>query len=306
MNFNLPLTLAIAAALVTACADPNRVLFVTTTQIGIDADSKSQSASIGYERYEGYVGPVYQNGGVAPVVARLESNLSITDPKISQLYATGDAARRATGGVPRWGEKPLNGNKKVMYFGTGTNFGLKATFSASAPSFNLGYKRQEFSLIPIGMGTKSATTVSKFDASKAAKKAPKPVDQSQDIYVPVLAAFDLNIANKSFAGTGAGVSQFFATGDAAENLAKRPDIQATFRKVAKKALKIREIKCQEKEDQASQQILEWLDKDTKHKTTLAAIVSSEFGADVTNYELIYCKDFAEKRLLVLERHNIVP
>ena len=63
------------------------MLFLTTTQIGIDADSKSQSTTIGYERYEGYIGPGYKNGGVPPVIARLESNLSVIDPKVSQVYA---------------------------------------------------------------------------------------------------------------------------------------------------------------------------------------------------------------------------
>ena len=43
-------------------------------------------------------------------------------------------------------------------------------------SFNLGYKRQEFSLIPIGTQGDS--------------------DQGEDVYLSVLAAFDLNIANR--------------------------------------------------------------------------------------------------------------
>ena len=68
------LMLAISIVLLFGCGgNSDRVLFLTTTQIGIDADSKAQSATIGYERYEGYVGPGYEDGGVPPVIARLES-----------------------------------------------------------------------------------------------------------------------------------------------------------------------------------------------------------------------------------------
>ena len=34
-------------------------------------------------------------------------------------------------------------------------------------------------------------------------KTKRDADQSEDVYLSVLAAFDLNIANKSFEGTGA-------------------------------------------------------------------------------------------------------
>ncbi len=284
--------------------DPNRVLFLTRTQIGIDADSKSQSANIGYERYEGYVGPGYENGGVPPVIARLESNLSIIDPKVSQVYATGDAARLVSGRTAKWSEKPLNGQRQIMFFGTGTNFGLKATFSTEAPAFGFGYKRQEFSLIPIGTEGNQVTAATKTFEKAPQTKRPKPADQSEDIYLSVLAAFDLNIANKSFMGTGAGVSQFFATGDAAEKLAERADIQRAFTKEANSALSIRNVDCEKKPDDASKVIMTWLKKNEKNKNTLKSIVESEFGSDMTNWEIVYCPDLAEQRRLILEKHDI--
>lgn len=298
--------LTISMAVLSGCADPKYVLFVTTTQIGIDADSKTQSANIGYERYEGFVGPGYESGGVPPVIARLKSNLSMIDPKISQIYATGDAARLASGGTAKWEPKPLSGQRRIMFFGTGTNFGLKATFSTQAPAFSLGYKRQEFSLIPIGTKTTGATLAPKKAREEADAVAPRPVDGSEDVYLSVLAAFDLNVANKTFQGTGVGVSQFFATGDAAETLAMRPDIQAVFDKEAENALNIRAIDCVDKPDAASAQIMSWLLKNTKHKNTLTSIVASEFGDGVTNWELINCENFAAKRLLVLKRHDMAP
>ena len=114
-------------------------------------------------------------------------------------------------------KKPLTGQREIMFFGTGTNIGLKAAFSTEAPAFSLGYKRQEFSLIPIGTQHKQDMRATYASDSMADTEAIEPVDQSEDVYLSVLAAFDLNIANKSFEGTGAGVSQFFATGDAAES-----------------------------------------------------------------------------------------
>ena len=301
------LVLAISALSLFGCGgDPDRVLFLTTTQIGIDADSKSQSTTIGYERYEGYIGPGYKNGGVPPVIARLESNLSIIDPKVSQVYATGDAARLASGGTAKWKEKPLTGQREIMFFGTGTTLGLKANFSAEAPAFNLGYKRQEFSLIPIGAQKAQAKVATRASDNMTDTKTKRDVDQSEDVYLSVLAAFDLNIANKSFEGTGAGVSQFFATGDAAEQLAARADIQTAFKKEADSALDIRNIDCAEGPDDSSNVILSWLNQNGKNKNTLKSIIDSEFGGNMTNWELINCADFAKQRGVVLEKHNIAP
>lgn len=300
--------IVLTVLLINCGGDPNRVLFLTTTQIGIDADSKSQNATIGYERYEGYIGPGYENGGVPPVIARLESNLSIVDPKVSQVYATGDAARLASGRAAKWKEKPLTGQREVMFFGTGTNFGIKANFSTEAPGFNLGYKRQEFSLIPIGTETERAKPAIRAsdDNANASPAVGRDPDHSEDIYLSVLAAFNLNIANKSFEGTGAGVSQFFATGDAAEELAAREDIRAAFKKEADSALDIRNIDCTEGKDDASEVIMRWLGTNEKNKNTLKSIVLSEFGRDITNWELINCSDFARQRKLVLDKHNIEP
>ncbi len=240
------------------------------------------------------------------MIAYLESNLSVFDPKISQVYATGDAARLVAKRGPKWKNKPLSGNKNIAYFGTGTIFGLKATFSGEAPAFNLGYKRQEFSLIPIGSETEKTKPAEKNTSGKLEDPDPKDPDGSEDIYPSVLAAFDLNVANRSYAGTGVGVSQFFATGDAADKLALLPRIQARFKKEAEEAMKFREIDCVRDPDDASDKILAWVKLNDKNKNTLKSIVESEFGSNITNWELIYCKDFADERSLVLKRHNLTP
>lgn len=217
-----------ALLFLTGCSDS--VLFVTTTQIGVDLDQKTQSMSIGYDRYEGFIGPVYDTGGVPPVIASIDSDLGIVENKVKQIYATGDAARIAAGGAAQddgKDKKKLIGERRVMFFGTGTTFGFRTTASTQGlGSFNLGIKRQEFSYIPIGekSGSKNST-----DAKK------------EDVYASVLATLDLDTSRDTtqpLAGKEkvAGFKQFFATGDAAEKLAEK--FQPALQQKADDAIKM--------------------------------------------------------------------
>src|SRR5882757_6834672 len=113
----------LALALGACSSGEENVLFVTSTDIGIDADAKTGSANIGVGRNEGMIGPVYvDSGGTPPIVASIQSNLSIFNPKVNQLYATGNAARFATGATerePRIGDPDeLSGRRRAMFFGT--------------------------------------------------------------------------------------------------------------------------------------------------------------------------------------------
>lgn len=210
--------------LAAGCADPDSVLFVTVTSIGIDADMKPANITIGYDRYEGYIGPVYETGAIPPVVARIESNLEIFNPEIRQVYATGEAAKLVTGAQTNVSsEKPLSGNKRLAFFGTGTNIGLKVAFMANTPeSISFGYKRKEFSFIPMG------------------KKIDKDTGKQTDVYGSVLASIDMNVNTPSLTDTKLGVSQFFATGIAAEQLASTNiEIRKAFKLIAEQAITLR-------------------------------------------------------------------
>ncbi len=214
-SFHALLTTALLGALLTAggCSSTDKVTFVTGTVLGLDADIRTQSASIGYSRVEGVAGPAYQDGGVPPVYARLESNLSLFSPEIDQLYATGDAARIiADKATTTTGKRDkLNGSRRAMFFGTATHFGLQLGFGTTGvQSGTLGYKRIEYSRIPI----QSATS-----------------GKEEDIYPSVLASISIGRKReKPRDGRGKGTAsspttvnvpllQFFATGDAAEGLA---------------------------------------------------------------------------------------
>lgn len=207
------------------CATPDYVLFVTKTSIGIDFDSKPASASIAYDRIEGYIAPSYDSGEIPAVVASVKSDGGIFNPQIRQIYATGDAAEIVVGArtypdktkdkeVPK-----LQGNKKLMFFGTTTTTGLKVGFSTNLPdSLIFGFKRKEFSFIPLGtVGTGA---------------------EAYDVYPSVLASIDTAAKAGTPSETGLRNAQFFATGQAARFLATNEDIRGDFKRQAERSLAV--------------------------------------------------------------------
>jgi len=232
----------------TGCTTTNEVLFVTKTSLGIDFDAKPATASIGYDRIEGYIAPRYANGEIPPVVASIKSDGGIFNPRISQVYATGDAAVIAVSADQskneKKPEKKLQGDKELMFFGTNTSTGLKVGFTSYVPdSFVFGFKRKEYSFIPLG---------------KAVDKGGK----DYDVYPSVLASID-TAANVSTTGdidkTSLSNSQFFATGQAARELAANKDVNKAFRDLATKSLRVEEAPYGA--DETSDRIIAWLDKD---------------------------------------------
>jgi len=253
----------------TGCTTTNEVLFVTKTSVGIDFDAKPSTASIGYDRTEGYIAPRYANGEIPPVVASIKSDVAIFSPNIRQVYATGDAAVIAVSatlkeaeealeyldpfpGQSNKPEKKLQGDKKLMFFGTSTTTGLKVGFSTAVPdSFSFGYKRKEYSFIPVG-------TVGEGD-------------KEYDVYPSVLASID-TAANVSAKGvidkTSLSSSQFFATGRAARKLAANDGVNEAFRALATESLRAKQEEEGKKYDKALK-TLEGLRTSIKQKFTEA-------------------------------------
>lgn len=218
-----------AAGVLAGCNDPNTVLFVTNSSLGINFDSKPATANIAYDRVEGFIGPRYPNGGAPPAVASMETGGNIFNPMVRQTYATGAAAIGATSGTvpldaPQGMEGPSD-QKKLMFFGTATTFGLKIGFAvAGTPvpdSFLFGYRRKEASIIPI--------------AEKQVDG--KPEGTVKAVYPSVLASMEVNVASTpdNPKPTGIDSTQFFATGPAAEALSTNPKVRAAFLVKAEKA-----------------------------------------------------------------------
>lgn len=208
---------ATACAALGGCASPTtHATFVTKTSLAlVDADTTPAGISVAYDRVEGYIGPRLEDGTVLPVTGYIDTDGGIFVRKIRQVYATGQAAENvvahAGGGSappstlpaqPPALESPLS-KRNVLFFGTGTNFGLKIGFEAGtvAPnSFNLGFRRKEISVIPVDKGSMPSVFAS-IDNAAAARPAEgtKPAVEF-------------------------GLNQFFATGTAADRLAKDPGI----------------------------------------------------------------------------------
>lgn len=266
------------APALTGCAGKDSVLFVTTTTIGLDADTRPPNVNIGYDRYEGYIGPAYSTGAVPPVFARIESNLKIFEPEVRQVYATGDAARLVTvadtDDLTLEPKQMFTDSRKRMFFGTSANIGLRVTFTGEVPeSVTLGYKRKEFSFIPLG--------------SEA-----QPDGRAIDKYASVIAAIDMGVKIPNFRETGLGVSQFFATGEAAENVAMQPAVRQRFAFEADQALK--RYECEYGPDEASDQLQAKLDSDEAFRGQLAGWLAAE-GVPLSVTSFIGCDSYAEKR-----------
>jgi hypothetical protein len=111
-------------------------------------------------------------------------------------------------------------NGRTTFVGTTTTLGLKVAFTTGAPeSFNLGFKRKEFSYIPLGCQSAVAGTC---DA------------EAEDLYPSVIASYDTTIDVPNPPGTSLKTRQFVATGLAAEALA--PSVVPEFRALAKESV----------------------------------------------------------------------
>jgi hypothetical protein len=204
------IALAAAAGILAGCASPSQVVFVTKSSIGIDVDGTPATASIAYDRTEGYLGPRLENGSVPPVLAKISTDGQILNRQVRQYYATGTAANRLAGDSQTVNSQDdLVGDGKMMFFGTGTTLGVKIGFTTTVPdSFVFGYKRKEISVIPLGSYTAGGKTV----------KA----------YPSVIGVFGANVNAKTVSDTGLGIEQFFATGTAANALADNPAMKSSF------------------------------------------------------------------------------
>jgi hypothetical protein len=203
----------LACAVITGCTDT--AVFVTKSSLAIDVDPQAQSASVGYDRTEGFIGPRYGNGQAPAVLASIKTDGALISPEIKQLYATGKAAVLLASRGSTTDAAEMSGEKRLMFVGTSTNTGVKIGFANNAPEFTFGFKRKEFSSIPLAS------------------------NNGKDIYPSAVAALDTKAsAGKSGSDSNFLAWQYFATGLAAEELAKRASFQDAFDAQAADALAI--------------------------------------------------------------------
>lgn len=206
MKFTPLLVLAAVGLLGTGCK--SRVVFMTQTSLGLDVSGTANypnKVSLSFDRYEAAIIPRKTNGEAHSVFGGLDADMTFFHGHaIKQTFATGEAAKLATG-APRDG---LAGTRKrdkdSLLFFTGTTYGLLLTAGEKqmSPNMLVGYRRTEASVIPI----------------------PDPGQEVRSVYA------DLHIntseeTNAFFVTTnfsalhGVRIKQSFATGKAAEALA---------------------------------------------------------------------------------------
>ena len=209
------------ALIVVGCASgTDYATFVTKTSVSVvDVDSTPPSASLGYERIEGYVGPRLADGRAVPVVGFIRTDGKLMDRSLEQVYATGCAAElvtaRSVPTTPSPGSACVRGtptNQALpMLFATGTVFGVAISVSqSSAPSLTLGYRRKEGSILPVDAAAMPSVLARHGNWAQAP-----------------------TVTNTN---TSLGFTQYFATGLAADALAVEPDIRQRFNTEAKDAL----------------------------------------------------------------------
>ena len=210
------------------------VVFVTKTSVGVDVDTRPPTLDIGFDRVEGTVAPVSDNGRVLPVMAGFSSDLGIVNQAIGQSFATGNAAiivsqnldSTARHSSPKNIDPGLiNGiatlkapvERKRYFFGTNTSFAFRVNFGVETggipDSLSLGYKRKEFAYVPLIDLPGEVTASDPTPTPKIALPA-------------LLATSGLKTSAESFRSAKVIHSQFFATGKAANYLASLPGIRA--------------------------------------------------------------------------------
>ena len=207
-----PLGLLMALLLPGSPCGPNTDVFFTKTSLGVDVEQTPPTASIAYDRVEGYFGPRYDTSAVPPVLAIFTTNGQLLGREVKQIYATGNAAQMLladpSAQVPT--DPALTGNIKPMFFGTSSTVGVKIGYEAggSTSTFTVGYKRKELSVIPVTDGA----------------------------FPSVLATLQTDINARTAGDTSFGVGQLFATGSAATRLAKHTEVRDVFMSKADAAL----------------------------------------------------------------------
>jgi hypothetical protein len=211
---SLPILMA-ALSLLGGCASSNYATFVTKTSLAVlDVDTAPAEASIAFGRTEGYIGPRFDDGSVYPVTGFINASGAALSRQTQQVFAGGGASvlvlgQDSVGKDPggKGSAKCADGrDRPPLFLATGTTVGLRVGFAEGSvlpTAFNFGYRRKEATLVPVAKGCQPS----------------------------VLAALDSDGGARTEAGqpkASLGIVQYFATGEAADVLAKSEEVRALF------------------------------------------------------------------------------
>lgn len=278
----------LALALLPGCAPGyNSILFATRSNLGFDADTSPPNLEIGISRYEGVLEPTFEGGQTVPVMGSFASDSDAFYRffvGVRSTFSTGEAAyimsnlynkpdsvetppyknemvtltQEPNVQLPfgRQAEYVTTGKVKPVIFGTDTNLGVKIRWSGQTAqypsSINIGFKRKEAAWAPIGVRKKPDSQSGK-PADIAGKqtegsKSDNPDGAKYEVDAPALLA-TINVGVSAETGANLTYLQYFATGSAAKNLARKyPVREAMLRrgdplqaKIADEGIKSREL-----------------------------------------------------------------
>jgi hypothetical protein len=231
------------ASFASGCA--NRLVFVTHSSLGLDisgTEALPNKVSLSFERYEAAIVPRKTNGEAHSVFGGMDSDLTwFHGHAINQTFATGEAAKLATEGEPGTLLETPKQDKAPLIFLTATTYGLNLSAGEQSmpPNLLVGYRREEATVIPI----------------------PDPAQEVRSVYadIHINSTGRVNPVTTNFSTLGGvRIRQSFATGAAAEGLAKTSTVREKLAQAAGIDPKV---------------VLELQSKDAKREAVLAAVSS---------------------------------
>lgn len=238
---------ALLAGLLAGCA-PGQATFITKSSLGLEVDGQPPRLAVGYDRVEGLLAPGADKGAVPSAFAFIQTGAGFLGQNGRQTYATGIAANIIACDRPLSDDKAeetcrfkaddvdlKRSGQTYVFFGTETSYGVKLGYNGTG-SVLLGLRRTEMSTLPLSTNA-----------------------QGDNAYPSVLASFDGTVDARA-GGPGGGppagdpvrqdtlsAVQFFATGTAAQSLAREPRIREALRKQAQEEVlkKYRDVELEQ-------------------------------------------------------------
>lgn len=239
-------SLTALATILGGCAGYNTVMFATKSNVGLDVDTKTPTAEITVARKEFVAEPAFEGGQTPPVMASFKPHAGFTGGfqnffvGVDQTFAGGDAAvimstlygkpdenwdsnrfsstlNLSTAPTAKWPTTrlPKPGETRPFIFTTDTMLGVKVVWSGTSGQFpdsvKIGYNRKEFAWAPLTLRTETSEK-----------------GTNAQISIP---AFLATIESKMQVNNGANGTndiaalQYFATGDAARQLALKQQVR---------------------------------------------------------------------------------
>ena len=296
--------LFVPLGLLTGCVGYNTALFMTKSNVGLDLDTKPPTAEINVSRKEIVIEPSFEGGKTPPVLASFSTRsgnngVSSFFQGVNQVFAGGDTAvtmaklydtktnladfgaegatnkARFNSGLQLVSTPNLNKKKgwlswkrflfgmpetnavRPFVFGTDTQFGLKVAWSGMGGPYpdtiKVGFNRKEMALAPITISSSNEVRIPSFLATVEQGSSGETNGLTNSLGMKLDVAW----------------MQYFATGEAADYLARQYGVRKAMLERADPKASVRSEKEKAGEDQQKEAVnqaagmTKWATKDGK-------------------------------------------